>query len=63
MTGCVLELCPAFSFLILALVWPGRPKLGCLGGLVSLLSNGRSRAYYGLLWKSVGDTDWTYEVN
>ena len=30
--------------------------LGCSGDLVSLLSNGPYRAYYGLLWWLIGDT-------
>ena len=34
--------------------------LGCSGDLVSLLSNGACRAYYGLLWWLKGHTNWTY---
>ena len=34
--------------------------LGCSGDLVSRLSSGPYRAYYGLLWWFIGDTKWTY---
>ena len=33
---------------------------GCLGDLVSRLSNEPYTANYGLLWWLMGDTKWTY---
>ena len=39
--------------------WGGK-IIGCLGDLVSRLSKGPYRAYYGLLWGLTGDTNWTY---
>ena len=31
---------------------------GCLADLESLLSNGPYRAYHGMLWWLIGDTNW-----